>query len=389
MSRDLKQEYEAMLDQEIPDLWSRIEPRLTDKTSTQSNLPGSFTEAGSVRTDNAGMEKSMQDAQNAEMNAGQQKSGRTDAQRQGAGTDAGQRQDAGADAGQQETIRPNAGQRESIELETVRQKARTKENGMRKRRIRRSTIAVWGSLAAACVCLALILPAWRGSKKGIGGTNQMWSENNYASDMAAEDTAVTGDSTAAETETAEDGAMASKDELQSEEGTMNGMAPAESPAESYDGLTDDADMAGMESAEPENVTTAADDAAQTDGAEADCGSSTESIAAVPEESVPEQENERGSGADLQYECYGEIVDAWRTDEGFFYRMELVFSASEALPDGTEILIWQKAGLLSGLPGIKGKALTTGECYTVVVEPEVVDGETRYVLIGYEADDGNK
>ena len=52
MSRDLKNEYVAMLDQEIPDLWSRIEPKLTEKTgkSRMSQTAG-MQEAGTQTTD--------------------------------------------------------------------------------------------------------------------------------------------------------------------------------------------------------------------------------------------------------------------------------------------------------------------------------------------------
>lgn len=37
MSKDLKKEYEEMLDAQIPDLWSRIEPNLHEKTNVVSN----------------------------------------------------------------------------------------------------------------------------------------------------------------------------------------------------------------------------------------------------------------------------------------------------------------------------------------------------------------
>ena len=128
MSRDLKNEYVAMLDQEIPDLWSRIEPKLTEKTgkSRMSQTAG-MQEAGTQTTD-------------AQINQTQITGG-----------------------------------------QTVRRKKSAR------RRSKRSTIAVLGSLAAACVCLALILPAWRGSEKGSDRSNQMAADNTVTDYVSADE----------------------------------------------------------------------------------------------------------------------------------------------------------------------------------------------------------
>ncbi|MBD5467657.1 MAG: anti-sigma factor [Lachnospiraceae bacterium] len=252
MSRDLKHEYEAMLDQEIPDLWSRIEPRLADKKGTQN--------------------------------------------------------------------------------------AESKGKSIRTRRIKRSTIAVWGSLAAACVCLAIILPAWRGNEKSAERTNQTAS-------------AESADTTAA------DMAPAAQEMQQSDNGMMNGMASEahDDLAGEYDGFADDADTA-------------------------------EGLEWPKEEAETASENNSSSEPVSAYECCGEILDAWQTREGFFYQMELIWAPEAFESDETVILLWQKEGFLSGLPGKKDE-LTVGGRYTVFVEPEIVDGETRYVLISYETDDG--
>lgn len=283
MSRDLKHEYEAMLDQEIPDLWSRIEPRLADKKGTQN--------------------------------------------------------------------------------------AESKGKSIRTRRIKRSTIAVWGSLAAACVCLAIILPAWRGSVKNADGTNQTASAESAADTTAA------------------DMAPAAQEMQQSDNGMMNGMgseAANDDLAGEYDGFADDADAAeGLELPKEEAET--ASDAASGDGAEQECQENAETAAAEPEEE-PAGDNNSSAERLPTYECYGEISDAWQTREGYFYQMELIGDSEAFESDETVILLWHKEGFLSGLFG-KKEELTVGGRYTVFVESEIVDGETRYVLIGYEADDG--
>ncbi|MBD5533071.1 MAG: hypothetical protein HDQ98_12915 [Lachnospiraceae bacterium] len=286
MSRDLKHEYEAMLDQEIPDLWSRIEPRLADKKGTQNEEP--------------------------------------------------------------------------------------KGKSIRKRRIRRSTIAVWGSLAAACVCLAIILPAWRGNVKNADETNLTASAGN-------------ADTTAADMAPAAQEMQQS--EAQSDNGMMNGMgseAANNDSAVEYDGFADDTDVAeGSES--PKEEAEPVDNAASGDGAEQEYQGNTETAAAEPEEE-PAGDNHSSAERPSTYECYGEISESWQTREGFFYQMELIGDPEALAPDETVILLWQKEGFLSGLLG-KKEELTVGGRYTVFVEPEIVDGETRYVLVSYEADDG--
>lgn len=290
MSRDLKQEYEAMLDQEIPDLWSRIEPRLADKKGTQNETP--------------------------------------------------------------------------------------KGKSIRTRRIKRSTIAVWGSLAAACVCLAIILPAWRGNVKSA-------DETNRATDQTA--SAESADTTAADMAPAAQEMPQS--EPQSDNGMMNGMgseAANDDSAVEYDGFADDTDVAeGSEF--PKEEAEPADNAASEDGAEQEFQGNTETAAAEPEEESAGGSN-HSAGSLSTYECYGEISDVWQTREGFFYQMELIGAPETFAPDETVILLWQKEGFLSGLLG-KKEELTVGGRYTVFAEPEIVDGETRYVLISYEADDG--
>lgn len=273
MGRDLKQEYEEMLDQEIPDLWSRIEPALADK------------------------------------------------------------------------------------------KARLREKPSKNPvRFKRSTIAVISSLAAACVCLAVILPAWRGNQKKDNRTNYESAADNNA---AAQDTA------------------------QTENGMMNNMEPEDvydGSAGGYDGFA--ADMSAMAAEELSKADAEADeDTVWTDGAEQELQENTEALAGAPEES-PAGENGSSPEPLPRYECCGEIADAWRTREGFFYRMELIENDMVSVPEETEIVLWQKSGLLSGLTDAKEKELTVGDRYTVIVEPEVVDGETRYVLVSYEADNGD-
>ncbi|MCM1105051.1 MAG: hypothetical protein NC409_13205 [Clostridium sp.] len=366
MSRDLKTEYEAMLDQEIPDLWSRIEPRLADKKSAAADTVLGGTHAETDRYAETDMHAEMDTyVQTDILQFAREESTPGTVLQKDAGTNAG------------------------------RQGAQPIGKRMHRRRIKRSTVAVWGSLAAACICLVIILPAWRGSKNRLDNTNQgAAADDNTASgavmDHAGSDNMAVDTAEEAEAP-AEGGAAAAKNEAQSESSAMNGMAqegaPAESPAESYDISADDADMAGTESAaEPENIWIAEADAAQTDGAGDYHGTNTENASAPLEE---EGEADGGDGTPPGSAVYydGEVVDAWRTEEGFFYRMELAGDAGASLPGETEILIWQKAGLLSGLPGRKEQALEIGKDYTVTVEPEAADGEIRYVLIGYEADEG--
>ncbi|MCM1538897.1 MAG: hypothetical protein NC254_10935 [bacterium] len=371
MSRDLKTEYEAMLDQEIPDLWSRIEPRLADKKSAAAD-----TVFGGIHAETDRYAETDRHVE-ADRHAEKDMHVKTDIPRF-----------------EREPLMPGTVLQKDAGTDAGRQDARPIGKRMHRRRIKRSTVAVWGSLAAACICLVLILPAWRGSKNRFDNTNQgAAADDNTASgavmDHAGADNMAVD--TAEEAEAPAAGGAVTKNEAQSEGGAMNGMAqaeaPAESPAESYDISADDADMAGTESAaEPENIWTAEADAAQTDGAGDHHGTNTENASAPLEE---EGEADGGDGTAPGSAVYydGEVVDAWRTEEGFFYRMELAGDAGTSLPGETEILIWQKAGLLSGLPGKKEQALEIGKDYTVTVEPEAVDGETRYVLIGYEADEG--
>lgn len=314
MSRDLKQEYEEMLDQEIPDLWSRIEPRLAQK--------GAFSEAHSKNSPEADSFEGKYD-QGFENSA---QSVRKEFLQENGGTDAG------------------------------RQDVQPVEKRIRTRRLKRSTIAVWGSLAAACVCLAVVFPAWRGGKKSYDGTT-----NQGASSGSAADT-TTNNNMDIETP-------------QTENGMSNGMMPDDG----YGASADDVGAAGMGgAAEPESAPTAEDASVWMNEAESDYAVDFEG-AAIQDKYVDED------GMLQQYECYGEIVDARQTGEGHFYRMKLIEDAAEFLPEGTEILIWQKEGFLSGLFGAGEERLTTGNRYTVVVEPEIMDGETRYVLVSYEAD----
>lgn len=166
---------------------------------------------------------------------------------------------------------------------------------------------------------------------------------------------------------------------------MNGMeseAANDNLAGEYDGFADDADVSeGLEL--PKEEAEPVDNAASGDGAEQEYQGNTETAAAEPEEE-PAGENNSSAEPLPTYECYGEILDAWQTREGFFYQMELIGTPEAFASDETVILLWQKEGFLSGLLG-KKEELTVGGRYTVFVELEIVDGETRYVLISYDED----
>lgn len=323
MSRDLKNEYEAMLDLEIPDLWSRIEPKLTEKTgkSRMSQTEG-MQEAGM--------------------------------------------QAAGAQAYQTQTIQMQEAGTQTTDGQTERRKKSAR------RRPKRSTIAVFGSLAAACVCLALILPAWRGSEKGSDRLNQMASDttNHVSADEAAK----------GETE-------------ENNGGMLFEMEPESSSAEAgstdEDAMNFDASSDGTLSAQ-ESISEDSAEAADGENniAQSPQENGKETIEAPAEEEADQIED--ASEPEPVYECRGEIVDAWQTQEGFFYRMELAENVDGFMPAGSEIVIFQKVRL--SLAPDASAALMTGYSYRVIVEPEettAADGENCYVLISYEEDGGSR
>lgn len=354
MSRDLKNEYEAMLDQEIPDLWSRIEPRLAEKTG-QGRPVQAMLHAEAV-----------QEVQNRQQTADVQ----------------GIRQEAGIQsAGEQAVFRENSMQAEAKETgeQAIRGKTAQHEKKTH-RRVRRSTIAVCGSLAAACLCLVIVLPAWRGSKKSNYEMNQTAADTNMAGSPA---------------DTTADNAAADMEAPQMESSIMNGMGSSDNGSDGSAGAYDDfAESAEAPAEESESLKygseIAEDTAVQENGAEQERLENAENAAAEPE-MTPGQtefggENDSAPEPLPAYECDGEIVDAWQTQEGFFYQMELLGGSMESASAETTILLWQKGNFLSDLLGAKEERLTVGERYTVLVEPEVVDGETRYVLLGYEEAD---
>lgn len=321
MSRDLKNEYEAMLDQEIPDLWSRIEPRLAEKTGQ------GMTAQAMMHAEVVQEVQKVQGVQNRQQTAGMQEL----------------RQEAG--------IQGAGGQ-------TAQQEKKTR------RHLRRSTIAVWTSLAAACVCLALILPAWTGGNKGEDRTNQI----------------------AADTSSATDNGAFMEAEGMPESGTTNGYEPEYSDAEvsenntaSDDGATlfENADAA----ASPQEFPTAEDAALQESDGDGQRQDGFQGDMSAPAEEETDEYGTEESKQHSQYAFYGEIIDMWETKEGFFYHMELKENAGDDMPAGSEIVIIQKKGLLAGLHGTQ--ELAVGNCYRVDAEIEVVDGETRYVFLSCE------
>lgn len=323
MSRDLKNEYVAMLDQEIPDLWSRIEPKLTEKTgkSRMSQTAG-MQEAGTQTTD-------------AQINQ----------------TQITQMQEAGTQITGGQTVRRKKSAR---------------------RRSKRSTIAVLGSLAAACVCLALILPAWRGSEKGSDRSNQMAADNTVTDYVSADE--------AAKGESAENGGMLFEMEPES--------SSAEAGSADEDVMNFDASSDGTLSVQ-ESISDDSEEASDYESsiAQSPQENDKETIEAPAEEETDQIED--ASEPEPAYECRGEIIDAWRTQEGFFYRMELAENVEGFMPAGSEIVIFQKAGLFPELGDIKNAALTTGYSYRVIVETEgttSADGEIRYALMSYEKDE---
>ncbi len=321
MSRNLKTEYEAMLDQEIPDLWSRIEPRLADKRAAGTEAPG---EQG-VRT--------------------------------AAGADALKAQTAPERQAAPET-------RTVPEARTVPERPHSRKRGISRRRI-----AVWSSLAAACVCLMIALPAWFGSRKGSSEQNEML-QSDMSMEMAADDCA--GE---------ESGAAAKAEESPAEDA----YEPEDIPESMYDEDMEAAENSGdgaslneesreekeefLESLKPQQGMTQSDGAPVADDSNG------------VEEQECEPENAAEPAEAVRYECSGRVAEMWQDEEGYCYRITLA-DEPEGNPLGeSEIVVLQGEDFFAANPDITGAALLEDRTYTIVVEPEAESGGTRYRLIG--------
>lgn len=358
MSRDLKNEYEAMLDQEIPDLWSRIEPRLAEKTG-QGSAAQAMMHAEAV-----------QGVQNGRQTAGVQEISQEAVQgvqnRQQTVSTQAMMQEAGIQGAGEQTVFPGRG---TEAKETGEQAARgqtAQQEKKTRRHLRRSTIAVWTSLAAACVCLALILPAWTGGQKGEDRTNQIAADTSSATD---------------------NGASFQTDGMQESacEDAYEPESPADMEAGTNNTAADDDSVTLFENADasPQDVPVEEDAALQESDGNGQTQGDDQGDMSAPAEEESDENGKEASELLSQYTFYGGIVEVWQTKEGFFYRMELEESAGDDMPAGSKIVIFRKKGLLQGISGAQDMTMTEGNFYRVETEPEIVDGETRYVLIGCE------
>lgn len=301
MGRDLKREYEAMLDQEIPDLWSRIEPQLADKKAAQ---------AAPMRSDGSGSRASVR----------------------------------------------------------------------KKQRISRRTIAVWGSFAAACVCLAIAIPIWIRSGKGTGEKygDRSFTANELQSSQDVYDGAVF------------DGA-GPQESMEADSISM--MEPQQEPAAAYENSAgsnaamnngimqeNDVDFSGFSDDEPKGTfpeDTESEPEAELN-AEAEQGAAeTPNEEQTPnEEAAPDAETEREKEKTVQFR--GEVVEAWRAQEGYIYRIALTGDGDSHLAGGTEILVLREEEYFAA----DAEELQEGMTYTFGVETRIVSGEITYLLIWY-------
>lgn len=294
MSRDLKREYEAMLDQEIPDLWSRIEPQLADKKTAQA-VPLRPAESGS-------------------------------------------------------------------------------RGGVRKKqRISRRTIAVWGSFAAACVCLAIVIPIW--TQNGKGKEAKKSDGRYFMADQAQS------------AQEAYDGAVFDKQPQESMEAdSISMMESLQEPAaasQNNEGSNaamnnvmqdNDVDFSGFSDDEPKG--TFPEDAGSEPEAELNAGAAQGAEETPNEEAAPDAETEREKENTVQFR--GEVVEAWRAQEGYVYRIALTGDENSHLSGETEILVLQKEEDLAA----DAEGLQEGMTYTFGVESRIVSGEITYLLIWY-------
>lgn len=295
MSRDLKREYEAMLDQEIPDLWSRIEPQLADKKTAQA----------------------------APMSP----------EGEGSGSRGGVR---------------------------------------KKQKISRRTIAVWGSFAAACVCLAIVIPIWTRNGKGMeakksDGRHFMADQAQSAQDVydgAVFDKPGRQESMEADSismmESLQEPAAASQDNAGSNAAMNNGIM--------QDNDVDFSDD-GPKGTFPEDVLMGPE-------AELNAGAAQGAEETPSEEAASGAETEREKENTVQFR--GEVVEAWRAQEGYVYRIALTGDENSHLSGETEILVLQKEEDLAA----DAEGLQEGMTYTFGVESRIVSGEITYLLIWY-------
>lgn len=291
MSRDLKREYEAMLDQEIPDLWSRIEPQLADKKASQAVPmgPEGISARGSMR---------------------------------------------------------------------------------KTHRMSRRTIAVWGSFAAACVCLAIVIPIWTRSGKGMEAKKS--DGRHFMADQAQS------------VQDVYDGAVFDKPEQQ-ESMEADSISLAESLQEPASALEDNAGsnvtMNGMQ----ENDVDASDDgpketfpedAGAESEAELNAGAAQGAEETPSEEAAPDAETEREQEKTVQFR--GKVIEVWRTQEGYVYRIALTGDGDSHLSGETEVLVLQEEEDLAA----DVEELQEGMTYTFGVKTRIVSGESTYLLIWY-------
>lgn len=297
MSRDLKREYEAMLDQEIPDLWSRIEPQLADKKAAQA-VPMS-------------------------------------PEGEGSGSRGGVR---------------------------------------KKQKISRRTIAVWGSFAAACVCLAIVIPIWTRNGKGMEAKKS--DGRHFMADQAQS------------VQDVYDGAVFDKPEPQEsmEADSISMMESLQEPAAASQNNAgsnaamnnvmqdNDVDFSGFSDDEPKG--TFPEDTGAEPEAGLNAGAAQGAEETPNEEAASDAETEREKENTVQFR--GEVVEAWRAQEGYVYRIALTGDENSHLSGETEILVLQKEEDLAA----DAEGLQEGMTYTFGVESRIVSGEITYLLIWY-------
>ncbi len=303
MGRDLKNEYEAMLDHEIPDLWSRIEPQLADKKKE-----GTAQSTPSVQ----------QAAQPVSSTGGASK----------------------------------------------------------RRGISRRSVAVWGSLAAACVCLAIVIPAFirNGEMSEKQANDQTETESASCSDTSAVKDYDTDGSAGAESNAAprpdDDGADGG---MQADEAAADDLCMPEEAAE---------DQCDNQAEGGAPATDMDSGVAMGGEKENDIERSEELLngGAVTEDACPLQEADGGEKGAARYRLTVEIVDTWETEEGCFYRGTLLSDDEENPLGVSEIVVLLGEDYYAANPGTRPVTLEKGGTYALTVKAGAADGETVYVVI---------
>lgn len=308
MGRDLKKEYEAMLDHEIPDLWSRIEPQLADKKKE-------------------GAAQSMAPVQQAAQSV-------------------------------------------------------SSTGGAPKRRgISRRSIAVWGSLVAACVCLAIVIPAFiRNGKMSEKQANDQTQSASCSDTSAMDDYDTDGSADAGSDAAPRPGDNGADGAMQADEDAVDELYMPEIAEEAAEDQYDK-----MNQAEAGSSVTDLDSGVAMGGEEENDIEWSEEFAdggAVIQDACPSQADDGEKGTAC-YRLTVEIVDTWETEEGCFYRGTLLSDDEENPLGVSEIVVLLGEDYYAANPGNRLVTLEKGGTYALTVKAGAADGETVYVVIQYK------